>query len=109
MKTAKPKKPPRPSIWSGVSPYGTYEGRRGSPEEWRGTYSDAWDYATAKRTIRQESPWEILGLPINSPWEAVKAAFRRLMLIHHPDKGGNEETCRKIISAYVVLKETYET
>jgi len=32
--------------------------------------------------------------------EELKKEFRSQMMIHHPDKGGNEETCKKIIAEY---------
>lgn len=100
-------KTPRPSIWSGVSAYGTYEGPRGNPDEWRAGFSDAWDAATARRIIREQSPWDILGISPTATLAEATKAFRRLMLIHHPDKGGDAEKARQIIAAYTVIRESY--
>lgn len=96
---------PKRNIWKDPSPYGTYEGERGSPEQWAKAFNFAWDHGTAIEIIKEESPWEILGIPENSSLDIIKKAFRKLMLINHPDKGGDKDICQKIISAYVILTE----
>lgn len=101
QKATKPKR----NIWKDPSPYGTYEGERGSPEQWLKAYKFAWDRGTAQKVVKDESPLGILGIPVNSSLDTIKKAFRQLMLINHPDKGGNKEVCQKIISAYVLLIE----
>lgn len=45
-----------------------------------------------------------LGLPINSSTADITAAFRRLALRHHPDKGGSKEAFQRIRTAYEALK-----
>ena len=42
----------------------------------------------------------MLYLTKDAPIEVVKAAYRALMVLHHPDKGGDEETAQKINEAY---------
>lgn len=43
------------------------------------------------------NPFEALGIPNDTIDEkVVKKAFLRLAHIHHPDKGGNAETFKKI-------------
>ena len=37
------------------------------------------------------SPWQTLGVPRNAPEAQIKAAWRRLAVEHHPDKGGDAE------------------
>ena len=39
--------------------------------------------------------------------EEVKAAYRRLVKIHHPDRGGIQDNFIKLNNAYEVLKEYY--
>lgn len=39
----------------------------------------------------------------NTP-EKIKAEFRRLAKIHHPDKGGNANTFREILKEYKTLE-----
>jgi len=40
--------------------------------------------------------YEILGIEENSPKEEIKKAYRRLALLHHPDKGGDENKFKEI-------------
>ena len=35
----------------------------------------------------------------------IREAFRRLAMIHHPDRGGNSETMKEISWAYEILKK----
>jgi hypothetical protein len=92
------------NIWTDDSPYGTYEGNPGNPSQWKSTFQFSWDQKNAEILIKKESPWSILNIPENSSLAVAKKAFHQLMLIHHPDKGGNTETCQKIISAFVLIK-----
>jgi DnaJ-domain-containing protein 1 len=104
---AKSEKPKR-NIWKEYKekpPYGTYSGPRGTPEEWQSAFADAWEARTAKKIVGQESAWQILEVEIGASLAEITKSFRRLMLKHHPDHGGDSETCRKIIAAYTVLKE----
>ena len=50
-----------------------------------------------------ESPYEVLGLPMWAPEEHVKAKFRELAMEHHPDHGGDPEQFRRIVAAYEKL------
>jgi len=102
-KSAKPKR----NIWTDPSPYGTYEGTPGNPDEWRGFFKDAWDKATAQKLIGDdhETPYKILGIPLTATFSEIKRAFHKLIMLHHPDRGGDNETARKIIAAYTILTE----
>lgn len=40
-------------------------------------------------------------------WEDIRAAYRRLVKIHHPDHGGDPERLRQVNSAYDHLKHLY--
>ena len=44
--------------------------------------------------------YEVLGLAKGASMDEVKKAYKRLALLHHPDKGGNVEEFRKITDAY---------
>jgi DnaJ-class molecular chaperone len=96
---------PKRNVWTDPSPYGTYEGERGNPEQWKSSFQEAMDKDTAKEIVKDESPWTILGIPENSSVIITKRAYRVLLLKHHPDKGGDENLCRKIIAAYTMLVE----
>jgi len=97
---------PKRNVWKDPSPYGTYEGERGNPDQWRTFFNYTWNRTIAKEYIPvDETPFSILGVAPDASLEEIKKAFRKLMLIHHPDKGGDIDLCRKIIAAYVMLTE----
>lgn len=47
--------------------------------------------------------YDILGISKSASQDEIKAAFRRLAMEHHPDKGGNQEEFKKINEAYQTL------
>ena len=58
--------------------------------------------------------YEILGLNKDATESEIKKAYRKLVLEHHPDKGGDEEKFKEIAEAYDVLstpekKQNYDT
>jgi len=59
--------------------------------------------APPKRTA--STPHDVLYLLPTAPIEVVKAAYRALALIHHPDRGGDEEILKEINSAYETITE----
>jgi len=52
-----------------------------------------------------ENYYNILGVDENSTTDEIKKKYRKLAMEHHPDKGGNEETFKKISEAYDVLND----
>jgi DnaJ-class molecular chaperone len=98
---------PKRNIWTDPSPYGTYEGEAGSPDSWRSFFKEAWSKATAQKLIGDdhETPYKILGIDVGASLAEIKKAFHTLIIKHHPDRGGDNETARKIIAAYTVLTE----
>ena len=102
--TTKTKKPKR-NIWTDTtSHYGTYEGEAGNPEQWKKTF----DFVKMSREqavsiIINESPYEILGINKDATEEMIKSAMRKLVVIHHPDKGGDKDKFNKIMAAYTIL------
>lgn len=50
--------------------------------------------------------YKILGIEKTATAEEVKAAFRRLALEHHPDRGGNAEKFKEANEAYQVLSDS---
>lgn len=51
-----------------------------------------------------ESNYDILGVKQGSTQKEIRDAFRKLILDHHSDRGGDEEKVKKIIQAYEDLK-----
>lgn len=47
--------------------------------------------------------YNTLGIPRDATQEEIKKAFRKLAMIHHPDKGGNPTEFQKLNDAYEVL------
>jgi molecular chaperone DnaJ len=50
-----------------------------------------------------ENYYNILGVNENVTQDEIKKIYRKLAMEHHPDKGGNEETFKKISEAYDIL------
>lgn len=49
------------------------------------------------------SPHDLLGVDKDATWDEIKKAYRKKTLENHPDRGGDEETFRKIKDAYEQL------
>ena len=53
------------------------------------------------------NPFEILGIPNNSTKDIAKQAFRKLAMLHHPDKGGDAENFKLIKSAWELIENGF--
>jgi len=53
--------------------------------------------------VDNESYYKLLGVDKNSTEREVKKAFKKMAMKHHPDRGGDEETFKKIQKASEVL------
>ena len=49
--------------------------------------------------------YSILGVAKNASEKELKSAYKKLSMQHHPDRGGNEETFKKVNEAYSTLKD----
>lgn len=49
--------------------------------------------------------YDCLGVSRNADSDEIKKAFRKQVLTHHPDKGGDEEVFKKVSRAYEVLSD----
>lgn len=49
--------------------------------------------------------YEILGVDKNATQDEIKKAYRRLVMTHHPDKGGDEEQFKEIAEANEILSD----
>lgn len=47
--------------------------------------------------------YQSLGLQFDATQDEIKAAYRRLAGVHHPDRGGSPEVFRRIQSAYEAI------
>ena len=51
-----------------------------------------------------ELGYNMLGVSPSAPWEEIERAYRTKAKIHHPDKGGDEDTMRALNDAYSQIK-----
>lgn len=51
------------------------------------------------------SYYETLGVSQGASQDEIKKAYRKLVMVHHPDKGGDPEKFKKIGQAYEVLSD----
>jgi len=86
--------------------YKTYDDSqgRGSVDEWRSSFNAKMNLDEARNLVRDHDPLQIMGLDKMPDLATLKAAYRKLMLKHHPDRGGDATTCRNIIAAFTVLE-----
>src|SRR3989338_1588644 len=49
--------------------------------------------------------YQILGIAQTADQDVIRTAYHRLSLLHHPDKGGDLKTFKKITLAYQVLRD----
>jgi len=61
------------------------------------------DYA---RYMQKDEAWAVLGLTADASQHDITMRYRELAGIHHPDKGGDQETFITIRAAYEALRLT---
>jgi DnaJ family protein A protein 2 len=62
----------------------------------------------ATKVVGKQHPLDILGLTGKPTWDEIKSVYRKLVLKHHPDRGGDPEMFKKVQAAYELLEEQYE-
>lgn len=98
---------PKRNIWKDPSPYGTYEGLSGNPDAWKAAFEFAFysrDKALGILKNILETPYQILGVSKDATQEIIQSAYRKLAMLHHPDKGGDRVEFEKVTAAYSLLK-----
>lgn len=86
--------------------YKTYDDSegRGSVEEWRSAFNTKMNLDEARDLVRDNDPLVIMGLDKMPSLAILKNVYRKLMMQHHPDRGGDAVVCRKIIAAFTILE-----
>lgn len=57
------------------------------------------------KTQTTTTHYDVLGIPKNASQKTIRAAYKRMSKIHHPDAGGNAEVFRQVQEAYEVLSD----
>ena len=55
-----------------------------------------------------KDPYQILKIHPNAKLEEIKTAYRKLVKIHHPDKGGDSAVMLEVNSAWEILKKKHK-
>ncbi|MSP90110.1 MAG: molecular chaperone DnaJ [Alphaproteobacteria bacterium] len=65
---------------------------------------------TARVAKAEEEAFQIMDLPTDTPWVQIKARYKALVKLHHPDANGGdrdaEERLKTINQAYTTLKKS---
>ena len=56
----------------------------------------------------RKDPYQILKVHPNAKLEEIKKAYRKLVKIHHPDKGGDSAVMLEVNSAWEILKKKHK-
>ena len=56
----------------------------------------------------KKDPYQILKIHPNAKLEEIKKAYRKLVKIHHPDKGGDSSVMLEVNSAWEILKQKHK-
>jgi hypothetical protein len=63
-----------------------------------------WDDIVGRETPRTQTEYSVLFVTPDAPPEVIKAAYRTLAMMYHPDKGGDKEKMVQLNAAYDRLK-----
>ena len=93
----------------GYKTYDTSEGF-GNEFEWKKNFNKRMSADEMADILKNQrmTPEQILEITDKFyTFEHVKAQFRKLIMLNHPDRGGSTEQARLIISAYESLKHSF--
>ena len=95
----------RPSVFDNdYAPYGRSSGG-GNPDSWRTDFRAAVGLEEINRRLAGRSAWEVLEIEPGASQADIRRAFRRLVRLHHPDRGGSSERVLDILAAWETLKD----
>lgn len=96
-----------PNIFADPAPYGTYEGYRGDPTEWRFAFQERFSKAEILLYLGNRTAWEVLGVAANASLEEIKAAYRKRAMETHPDvhPGIDRSLFQAVQAAYQQLED----
>ena len=87
--------------------YETYDTSHGfgSKAEWRAAWNERMSHNKAKATLEENDPLVIMGFSSMPSKVELDKRYRELVMIHHPDKGGDTKQFIKIHAAWSLLTE----
>jgi len=87
--------------------YKTYDDTkgRGSVADWSHAFETRMGLDEAKKIMRENDPFSVLGLSSMPDITLLKETYRKLVMENHPDRGGDPILCKKIIAAFTVLEK----
>jgi len=95
--------------------YKTYDtsGGFGSASEWKQAFNKRMSLDEAENILGANDPLTVLGLKANATLEQITKAFRKLAMLHHPDKNvGKEreanEKMQQLLAAYTLAKKRFK-
>jgi DnaJ homolog subfamily A member 2 len=62
--------------------------------------------AQVVEAFNTENLYEVFNLSADASESDIKKSFRKLALIHHPDKGGNESKFKALCVVYGILSDS---
>jgi DnaJ-class molecular chaperone len=80
----------------------------GNARQWKSAFNKRMGLDAAKEAVGSGSPYDILGVSAKATWDEIKKVYRKLVMKHHPDKGGQPATFRKIQGAYEILEDRHK-
>ncbi len=91
------------------SPYGTYTGEKGNPDQWRESFNQRFSKQEIKDILKDSNPYVILGILPGATLNEVKKAFRIKARETHPDHnpGLNGDDFKKVNAAYQEIVESF--
>lgn len=103
-------RPKRNPFADDYRPYGTNEGPRGNPQQWKAAYEERMSGAQAGAVLSgsTETPYSILGIQPGASFADIKRAYRKAVFQVHPDHGGKQEDFIRINAAYSILMEEFD-
>ena len=101
----KKEKKPKKGFLDGYKTYDTSKGY-GSRAEWRAAWNEKMSSARDKVALEEDDPLIMMGFSSMPSKVESDKRYRELVMIHHPDKGGDAKQFIKIQAAWSILTDS---
>lgn len=92
-------------MFFGGDPFEHFAGMHGGPGGGGGSRRSGMGGGPARADVDTTKLYETLGVEKSADEKAIKKAYRKLAVKHHPDKGGDEQKFKEVSAAYEVLSD----